>query len=160
MFKTTGMKDGNWRKACDRCQQKKVACTWDMTRGDGASTPAAKKAAKRAKPIMINADDDEYETDPDADQVDDEAPLQFSIVNTVSSLATELALIRETFLEFRKTLTVGLERIMEMTHKLAAIKEEHIAAARDERLIAALEQIAGALEFKVRKVERAAIGIV
>jgi hypothetical protein len=135
-----------------------------MTRGDGASTPAAKKAAKRAKttkkPIMINADDDEYETDPDADQVDDEAPLQFATVNTVSLLATELALIRETFLEFQKTLTVGLERITEMTKKLAAIKEEHIAAARDERLIAALEQIAGALEFKARKAERASMGIV
>jgi hypothetical protein len=136
-------KNGTWRTLCDQCQQRKMACHWDLVCITGPWDPNTLKQARRmVKKPVINVDDLKDTGDGTAPSpVMDLAASVFAVQNTTNVLVTESASIRGIFVWFNEQIATNLDRMMEV------LVREQVVAQRDQFVsFRLLEQIMEALE--------------
>jgi hypothetical protein len=129
--------------SCDRCQQRKMVCRWDLVGVTGPWDPNTLKwARKTVKKPLINVDDLEDAGDGTAPSpAMDLASSAFAVRNAANVLVTESASIWGTFVRFHEQIASSLDRMTEV------LVREQVVAQRDRfASFQLLEQIAEALE--------------
>jgi hypothetical protein len=106
-------KNGTWWMSCDRCQQLKKACHWDLVGITGPrDLDVSKRARKMVKKPVNGVDDVEDAGNVAPSPAADIASVSFALQNTANALVIESAAIRAMFIQFQDTLAESLDRLM------------------------------------------------